>query len=202
MMITLPFLLFYAFAFMLLAAAAGVIISRHTMRSALSLVLAFFAATGLWLLAETEFLALVLILVYVGAVMTLFLFVVMTLNLDLEPQRTGFVKYLPLGIVVMAVTTGLMLYVILPNQAPNWQLIQQPFPADYSNVKAMGEVLFTRYAYPFEVAGALLLVAIVAAISLSLRQRKDKKSQTVSQQLAANPRERMRLVSMKAEKKD
>lgn len=201
-MITVPFILFYAFAFMLLAAAAGVVISRNTMRSALSLVLAFFAATGLWLLAETEFLALILILVYVGAVMTLFLFVVMTLNLDLEPKRTGFVTYLPLGIVVMAVTTGLMLYVILPNQAPNWQLIQQPFPADYSNVKAVGEVLFTYYAYPFEVAGALLLVAIVAAISLSLRQRKGKKSQSVPQQLAANPRERMRLVSMKAEKKD
>lgn len=201
-MITVPLILFYAFAFMLLAAAAGVIISRNTMRSALCLVLAFFASTGLWLLAETEFLALILILVYVGAVMTLFLFVVMTLNLDSEPKHTGFVKYLPLGIVVMAVTTGLMLYVILPNQAPNWQLIQQPFPADYSNVKAVGEVLFTYYAYPFEVAGALLLVAIVAAISLSLRKRKDKKHQVVSQQLAVNPKDRMRLVSMKAEKKD
>lgn len=198
----MPLLLFYAFSLMLLSSAAGVIILRNTVRSALALVLTFFAATGLWLLAETEFLALILILVYVGAVMTLFLFVVMTLNLDEDPKKIGFVKYLPFGLVVMAVTTGLVLYVILPNQAPNWQLIQQPFSPDYSNVKALGEVLFTYFAYPFEVAGALLLVAIVAAISLSLRERKDKKSQSVPKQLAVNPNERVRLVSMKAERKN
>lgn len=192
--------LFYAFAAMLLAAALTVIASRDTVRSALALVLSFFAATGLWLLVETEFLALILILVYVGAVMTLFLFVVMTLNLDLENRQSGFVRYLPYGILVLSLTMGLILYVLLPNQAPNWQLIQQPFSADYSNVKALGEVLYTQYAYPFIIAGALLLVAIVAAISLSIREMRDKKSQIISQQLAANPKDRVRLVALKAEK--
>lgn len=199
-MITPILVLFYSFAAMLLAAALTVIASRDTVRSALALVLTFFSATGLWLLAETEFLALVLILVYVGAVMTLFLFVVMTLNIDLENRQSGFVRYLPWGILVLSLTTGLILYVLLPNQAPNWQLIQQPFPADYSNVKALGEVLYTQYAYPFIIAGALLLVAIVAAISLSLREIRDKKFQSIRQQLSANPKDRVRLVSLKAEK--
>lgn len=187
-------LIFYAFSTILLFAGLMVVISRNSVRSALFLVLAFFAAAGLWLFIETEFLALILVLVYVGAVMTLFLFVVMTLNLDMDPKTEGFVRYLPYGILVLALIVAMMIYVLMPEHASNWQTIPAPHAADYSNVKALGNVLYTEYAYSFEVAGALLLVAIIAAISLTFRGRRDSKSQQIDKQLEVNPKDRVRLV--------
>jgi NADH-quinone oxidoreductase subunit J len=195
-------LIFFAFAATLVFSALMVVISRNPVRSALFLVMAFFAAAGLWLLLETEFLGLVLILVYVGAVMTLFLFVVMTLNIDLEQQRKGFVRYLPYGVVILTLLVGLMVYVIGPEHFGSAQFNNPvQHAADYSNTKALGSVLYTDYAYPFEIAGVLLLVAMVAAISLTFRGRQGSKRQTPNQQITVRREDRVRLVEMKTERK-
>jgi NADH-quinone oxidoreductase subunit J len=194
-------LLFYAFSAVLLFSAVMVITSRHPVRSVLFLVLTFFAASCLWMMLQAEFLALVLIFVYVGAVMTLFLFVVMMLNIDLAPLREGFVRYLPLGVIVLTLLVALMLFVIGPKQF-GISLYQLPMqPANYSNVKVLGELLYTQYTYPFEIAGMLLLVAIIAAISLAFRGRRNSKSQRIAQQVAVKPQDRVRLVKMKPESK-
>lgn len=197
-----PQLVFYGFAAALLFSALMVISTRNPVRSALFLVLAFFAAAGLWLLIETEFLGLILILVYVGAVMTLFLFVVMTINIDLEESRPNFLRYWPYGIAVVLILTALMLRVINPN---HFGLIQSAHPVsqpeNYSNVKALGGVLYTDYAYSFELAGVLLLLAIIAAISLAFRGRQGRKGPTVEQQININPSSRIKIVKMKSEKK-
>lgn len=194
-------LVFYAFSALMLFSAAMVITSRHPVRAVLFLVLTFFAACCLWMILQAEFLALVLIFVYVGAVMTLFLFVVMMLNIDLAPLREGFVRYLPLGVIVLTLLVALMLFVIGPKQfgISNYQLPVQP--ADYSNVKVLGELLYTQYTYPFEIAGMLLLVAIISAISLAFRGRRNSKSQRIAQQVAVKPQDRVRLVKMKPETK-
>jgi len=201
MNITIQQFIFAGFASLLIGCALMVVISRNTVRSALFLVLAFFAATGLWLLLEAEFLGLVLILVYVGAVMTLFLFVVMTLSLDVKNLKEGFVKYLPYGVVVLAVLVGLMIYVI-NSQNFNLTAMASTQPADYSNTKALGEVLYTKYAYPFEIAGVILLVAIIAAISLTFRGRQGaNKAPKTEQQLTVRRNERIRIIKMPTEKK-
>ena len=186
-------LFFGFFATLLLFSALMVITLRNPVQSALALVVAFIASSGLWMLLNAEFLSLILILVYVGAVMTLFLFVVMTLNLDKDIQREGFVRYLPYGILVVVFVAGLVIYALKQQHffSADPGLLNQP--VNYSNIKALGEILYTYYAYPFELAGILLLIAIIAAISLDLRSSKGKK-QKISQQIATDPKQQIRLV--------
>lgn len=198
-MTTIPFeqLFFLFFSAMLLLSASMVVGSRNAVQSALFLVLSFIASSGLWMLLGAEFLSLILILVYVGAVMTLFLFVVMTLNLDREPQSEGFVRYLPYGILVLCTMAGIMIYALRQSSFISKTSSLLDKPANYSNIKALGEVLYTYYSYPFELAGILLLIAIIAAISLDLRVRSGKK-QRVQTQLAADPKRRIDLVKVSA----
>lgn len=201
MNISIQQLVFAGFASLLIGCALMVIVSRNSVRSALFLVLAFFAATGLWILLEAEFLGLVLILVYVGAVMTLFLFVVMTLNLDTEKLKESFVRYMPYGIVILTVLVALMVYVIAGQHFESTAMVNAQ-SADYSNTKALGDVLYTTYVYPFEIAGVLLLVAIIAAISLTFRGPQGaNKAPTPEQQLNIRRSDRIRIVKMSAEKK-
>ena len=189
--------LFYAFAAVLLASGLRVITARNPVHGALFLVLAFFTAAGLWLLLGAEFLAIALVVVYVGAVMVLFLFVVMMLDINLERVREGFWRNLPLALVVAVIMLFEMIGVLakrIYGAAP------QAVPAGYSNTRALGRILYTDYAFAFETAAVILLVAIVAAISLTLRRRKDTRALNPSIQLKARRAERVRLVSMPSEK--
>lgn len=192
-------IIFLLFSSLLLFAATMVIFSRHPVRAVMFLVLSFVASSVLWMMLEAEFLSLVLIFVYVGAVMTLFLFVVMMINIDLAPLKAGFVRYLPLGILVTAVIVGLILYVLNPKHFPlgvESQLIAEP--ENYSNVKELGETLYTQYVYPFEIASAILLVAIVAAISLAFRGKREGKVQRISEQVSVRKQDRYYLVNMRS----
>src|SRR5437899_691241 len=188
--------IFYAFGAVLLLSGVRVITARNPVHGALFLVLAFFTAAGLWLLLRAEFLAIALVVVYVGAVMVLFLFVVMMLDINLE--RVGFWRNLPLALVVGVIMVWEMVTVVAYRY---WGTgTPAPAPARYSNTKALGLVLYTDYAYAFEIAAVILLVAIIAAIALTLRRRKDTRSQDPSEQVKARREERVRLVSMPAEK--
>jgi NADH-quinone oxidoreductase subunit J len=192
-------LVFYFFAAVLLAAALRVITARNPVHAALYLVLAFFTAAAVWLLLRAEFLAIVLVLVYVGAVMVLFLFVVMMLDINLERLREGFWQYLPLGAAIgalMAFEMALVLY----GRFSGLSAAPRALPPGYSNTRELGRVVYTDYAYAFEIAAVILLVAIVAAIALTLRERKDSRSQDPSRQVRVRRAERVRLVAMKAEK--
>ena len=189
--------LFYALAAVLLFSGLRVITARNPVHGALFLVLAFFTAAGLWLLLQAEFLAIALVVVYVGAVMVLFLFVVMMLDINLEAVREGFWRNLPLALIVAVIMLFEMVGV-LANRV--YGTAPAALPPDYSNTRALGRILYTDYAFAFETAAVILLVAIIAAISLTLRRRKDSRSQAPSLQVRANPRERVRLVSMPAEK--
>ncbi|MFT7414039.1 MAG: NADH-quinone oxidoreductase subunit J [Methylophagaceae bacterium] len=193
--------IFYGFASILLVAATMVITVRNPVRAALFLILAFFTSAGIWLLLEAEFLALTLVLVYVGAVMVLFLFVVMMLDIDLAPLQEGFTRYLPLGVVVAALITIEMVAVL---GAAHFGLdivpAPVPHPEGYSNTKEIGLLLYTVYVYPFEIASVILTVAIVAAITLTLRDKKSK-SQDISQQVKVRREDRVRLIKMDAVKK-
>jgi len=195
--------LFWVFASILVIAAVCVITARNPVQSALFLVLAFFTAAALWMLLRAEFLAITLVLVYVGAVMVLFLFVVMMLDINLDRMREGFWSYLPLGATIAALMIVEMALVL---GGKYFGLQALPGPADpgpgYSNTKELGRLLYTDYAYPFELAAVLLLVAIIVAIALTLRKRKDTKYQDPVKQVAVKRSERVRLVSMPAEKKD
>lgn len=188
-------ILFYLFSAVLIAAAIGVIVARNPVYSALSLVLAFFTSAALWLLIEAEFLAIVLILVYVGAVMVLFLFVVMMLDLNTTSLRQGFTRYAWLGwltaLAVIVQMVGVFWFRGLGIDATQGTV---PRPADVSNTRELGEVLYTQYVYPFELAAVVLLVAIVAAISLTLRRRPGLKPQDVAKQVAVRREDRVRLV--------
>jgi len=188
---------FYAFAAVLLVSGLRVITARNPVHGALFLVLAFFTAAGLWLLLRAEFLAIALVVVYVGAVMVLFLFVVMMLDINLERVREGFWGNLPLALVVGVIMVWEMVTVLAYRY---WGTSPRQLPANYSNTKELGRVLYTDYAFAFEVAAVILLVAIIAAIALTLRRRKDTRSQDPSEQVKARPAERVRLVSMPAEK--
>lgn len=193
---------FYIFAAILIFSATMVISRRNPVHSALFLVLAFFSSAGIWLLAEAEFLAIVLVLVYVGAVMVLFLFVVMMLDIDIATLRAGFIRFLPLALLIAGVMLVEIFLIVGPD---NFGLTQfeapTPNAADYSNTKALGELLYTAYIYQFEIAAVILLVAIVAAIGLTLRKRPDTKSQDPAQQVRVKKGEnRVRLVQMEAEK--
>jgi NADH-quinone oxidoreductase subunit J len=168
--------------------------------AALFLVLSFFSAAGLWLLLQAEFLAIVLIMVYVGAVMVLFLFVVMMLDIDIARLRHRFWSYLPLGAIIGLLMVAEMALVLGGKYFGAEALPGQDMPAGYSNTKELGRLLFTEYVYPFELASVILLVGIIAAIMLTLRQRKDTKYQNPAEQLAVKRNDRVRLVKMAAEK--
>jgi len=193
--------LFYLFAAVLVLSATMVITRRNPVHAVLFLVLAFFNAAGLWMLAEAEFLAIVLVLVYVGAVMVLFLFVVMMLDIDVAAMRAGFIRYLPLGLLIFAAVLVEMFLVVGPGHfgLPH---VAAPAPAaaDYANTEALGELLYTVYMYPFEIAAVILLVAIVAAIGLTLRRRPGTKYQDPASQIRVKRADRVHLVRMDAEK--
>lgn len=192
--------LFYVFAIVLVFAAVRVITARNPVHAVLFLVLAFFNSSALWLLLEAEFLAIALVLVYVGAVMVLFLFVVMMLDINIAPLREGFIRYLPAGIVVAAIIVIEMGIIISGSQFTDFSLTER-YSADYSNTKELGSVLYTFYVYPFEIAAVILLVAIVAAITLTMRKRPETKYQNPTQQISVDRRDRVRIVSMSAEEK-
>jgi NADH-quinone oxidoreductase subunit J len=200
--VTLVQILFYFFATVLVAASVRVITVRNPVHAALFLVLAFFSMASIWLLLEEEFLAIVLVLVYVGAVMVLFLFVVMMLDINLASLRAGFVRHVWVGVGVASLIV-VQLYGVFT--AKNAGLALAPPPqahgANYSNTEALGRVLYTHYVYPFEIAGAVLLVAIVAAIALTMRRRPGTKHQRPSQQVAVRRADRIRIVKMPSEKK-
>ena len=193
--------LFYVFALILIFAAVRVITVRNTVHAALFLVLAFFTSAALWLLLEAEFLAITLVLVYVGAVMVLFLFVVMMLDINVDPVREGFIKYLPVGATVALLIVIEMGLVVGSGYfgADRYGLVSRA--ADYSNTRELGSVLYTFYVYPLEIASAILLVAIIAAISLTMRRRAGVKSQDPGQQVRVSRDDRVRLVRMASEKK-
>jgi NADH-quinone oxidoreductase subunit J len=196
-------IIFYFFSTVLVASALGVITARNPVHSALLLVLAFFASAGLWLLLEAEFLAITLVLVYVGAVMVLFLFVVMMLDINLARLREGFWKWFPFGLLLGLLMSIEMAMVLTGKQFGADEL---PAPAgraaDYSNTKELGRLIYTEYVYAFELAAVILLVAIVAAIALTLRQRSGSKSMDVAKQVAVKREDRIRIVSMASEKKE
>jgi NADH-quinone oxidoreductase subunit J len=187
--------LFYVFSAILLAAALGVIVARNPVYSALALVLAFFSSAALWLLIEAEFLAIVLVLVYVGAVMVLFLFVVMMLDINVEEIKRGFIRYAWLGwITAFLVIAQMSAVFAVRGFGIDTAIGVAPQPADHSNTRELGEVLYTTYVYPFELAAMVLLVAIIAAISLTMRRRPGLKPQDVAKQVAVRREDRVLLV--------
>lgn len=192
---------FYFLSAILVFAAIRTVTAKNPVHGALFLVLAFFTAAGLWMMLKAEFLGLTLVMVYVGAVMVLFLFVVMMLDINLERIREGFWTYLPVGLVVAGLMVAEMALVLgVRYFGP------QAFPspaepaAHYSNTKELGRLLYTQYVYPFELASLVLLVAIIAAVVLTMRKRKDAKYQDAAKQVQVKAKDRMRVVSMPAEK--
>ncbi len=195
-------LVFYAFSLVMVAAAVMVITSRNAVYSALYLVLTFFSAAAIWMLLEAEFLSIILIVVYVGAVMVLFLFVVMMLDVEAASLKEGFVRYLPVGIIV-AVAMALELLMVIWSKGrfgAEAFPVPSPNPEGYSNIRALGELLYTQFLLPFEVAGVILLVAIIAAVALTLRKRPGNKTQNPAKQVRTRRDESVRLVKMKSEK--
>ncbi len=195
-------ILFWVFALVLTGAALCVIFARNPVHSALFLVLAFFTAAGLWMLLEAEFLAIALVLVYVGAVMVLFLFVVMMLDINLDRLREGYWDYLVPALIVAGVMIAEMA-LLLGGEYFGLEYMPQPaaHAADYSNTRELGRLIYTDYVYPFEIAAVILLVAIVAAIALTLRHRKDTKYIDPAKQLKVRRKDRVRMVSMPSEKR-
>ena len=192
-------IVFIAFSIMLIFAAVMVVCSKNSVTSALYLVYAFFNSAVLWMLMEAEFLSLVLIFVYVGAVMTLFLFVVMMLNIDAEVLRKGAMKFLPIGILIVALIVGMVIYVVMPEHFASLVPVKQA--ADYSNMQSLGMVLYTHYLYPFELAAILLLAAIIGAISLTHAGKPKRKVQDITKQLEADKSSRLRIIKMPSEKR-
>jgi NADH-quinone oxidoreductase subunit J len=190
--------LFYAFSAVLVVAAVGVITARNPVYAALYLVLAFLNSAVLWLLMEAEFLAIVLVLVYVGAVMVLFLFVVMMLDVNAAQLREGFTRYAPFGLLIFVIVVIEIASVVYVKSLGFTR--EGPAPAATgSNTQALGELLYTKYLYPFELASVLLLVAIVAAIVLTMRHRAGLKAQDVAGQVAVRAKDRIRIVKMNSE---
>ena len=193
--------LFYVFGAILVLTALGVITARNPVHCALFLVAAFLNSAVIWLLLQAEFLALTLIVVYVGAVMVLWLFVVMMLDVDVEKLRQGFTRYAPLGALialVVAAQIGLVVYVRKLGLDDTAAAVADR-PAGYSNTLELGHLLYTQYLYPFEIAAVILLVAIVAAITLTMRDRPGQKVQDIGKQVAVRAKDRVRLVKMDAE---
>lgn len=210
----IPQVIFYVFASLAIIAALLVITQNNPVRCVLFLVLTFFASSILWLLAEAEFLALILVLVYVGAVMTLFLFVVMMLNIDTETMKSHFARYLPFGLILVALLVGLLLVALPENnfrtsvevgtatpvmQTTASQNYEEPIKA-LSNTEQIGMVLYTDYVFAFELAAVLLLVAIISAITLVHRTSTRCKRQDIVKQIMTRSEDRVRLVKMKSEK--
>jgi len=196
-------ILFYFFATVLIGAALGVIFSRNPVHAVMFLVLAFFQSAVLWLLIEAEFLALVLVLVYVGAVMVLFLFVVMMLDINVEEVSGGFMRFLPLGVLIAVLMVIELIQIIWLRSSP--ALSRDGFaatPEGYSNTEALGAVLYTEHVYAFEIAAVILLLAIIAAITLTMRKRPGLKVQNIAAQVAVRASDRLRIVKMDAEKPD
>ena len=192
--------LFYLFAALLLFAAFRVITARNPVHAALFLVLAFFQAAAIWILLKAEFLAIALVLVYVGAVMVLFLFVVMMLDINLDGIRQGFWKHFPLAGSVGAIIALEMSYVLMGGfrEPPKTASAAGQIGAQISNTKELGKILYSEYLYPLEIAAVILLVAIIAAIALTLRERKDSKYQNPSDQVRVKRADRIKLVKMKS----
>jgi len=192
--------LFYVFAALMLFAAFRVITARNPVHAALYLVLAFFQAAAIWILLKAEFLAITLVLVYVGAVMVLFLFVVMMLDINLDGVRQGFWKHFPLAGTVGALIALEMSYVLMGGfrEPPKAANAAAQTGSEVSNTKELGKVLYSEYIYPLEIAAIILLVAIIAAIALTLRARKDSKSQNPSEQVRVKRADRVTLVKMKS----
>ena len=195
-------IIFYAFAALMLISATAVITVRNPVRAALFLVLTFFASAAVWMTLEAEFLAVALVLVYVGAVMVLFLFVVMMLDINLARLRAGFIRFLPVGILIAALMVLLLAMVVGPERF-GLERVAAPIPheADYSNTRELGGVLYTVYVYPFEIAAIILLVAIVAAIALTLRRRPYTKYQSPDEQVAVKRDDRLRIVEVPSEER-
>jgi len=195
--------IFYFFATVLVCSAVGVITARNPVHAALLLVLAFFTSSGLWLLLNAEFLAITLVLVYVGAVMVLFLFVVMMLDINLDRLREGFWKWFPFGALLALIMAAEISMVIMNEQFSLNKMPTPPLrPVDYSNTKELGRLIYTEYFYAFELAAVILLVAIIAAIALTLRHRVGRKFLDPAQQIAVKKKDRIRVVSMTSETKE
>jgi NADH-quinone oxidoreductase subunit J len=192
-------ILFYIFSVVTVLAALRVITTRNPVHAALFLVLAFFNVAALWMLLQAEFLALALVMVYVGAVMVLFLFVVMMLDINIERLRQGFWNNLPLGALVGLLMVGEMAVVLSGRYFGLANLPPQEWPANYSNTKELARLLYTDFAYPFEIASVILLVGIIVAVMLTLRRRKDTKAMHPADQIAVKSKDRMRLVKMAPE---
>jgi NADH-quinone oxidoreductase subunit J len=189
---------FYAFSAILVFSALRVITTRNTVHAALWLVLTFFSAAGIWLLLQAEFLAIALVLVYVGAVMVLFLFVVMMLDVNFDTLRQHFKSYLPIGAAV-GILVLFEMALVIADSAIGRTMSAPPAPSG-SNTKALGQLLYVDYVYPFEIAAVVLLVAIVAAIALTHRERKERKHQDPARQVKVRREDRVRLVNLPSEK--
>jgi NADH-quinone oxidoreductase subunit J len=187
--------LFYLFAAVTVFAALRVITARNPLHAVLFLVLAFVSSAGIWLLLEAEFLAITLVLVYVGAVMVLFLFVVMMLDINIEQLRVGLLRWLPVGLLLAGLIVVQMVWVLGADET-SAGMNAAKHAADYSNTKELGRLIYTDYVYPFELAAVLLLVAMVAAIALSLRRRRDVKRQDINKQVRVKKQDRLRIVSV------
>ncbi len=187
---------FYLFATILVLAAGMVVTIRNPVKSALFLVLAFFSAACIWITLEAEFLAIVLVLVYVGAVMVLFLFVVMMLDIDLAVLRSGFTRYLPVGSVIAILLILETALVMVHGFGPADFAAPAAHPVDYSNSRELGRLLYTDFVYPFELAAVILLVAIIAAIALTMRKRPDNKYVNPTGQVTVRREDRLRIVKM------
>jgi len=195
-------IVFYLFSTILVAAAVGVITVRNPVHAAMFMVVCFLTSSALWLLLEAEFLAITLVLVYVGAVMVLFLFVVMMLDINLAKVREGFASYLPFGVLVAAGTIAVMWYAANSESfSPEKMPAPERLAADASNTRMLGEQLYTTYVYPFEIAAVILLVAIVAAITLTLRHRTGTRYQKIEKQVKVKRDDRVELVKMDAEER-
>ncbi len=197
MELTFQQLVFYGFSALLIISALMVILVRNSVKAALFLVVSFVASAGLWMLLEAEFLAIALVLVYVGAVMVLFLFVVMMLDVNFAAMKQGFTRILPLALIV-AIGFLWMLNWLVGDQHFGLEQIAAPVPrdTDYSNVRELGRLLYTDYFYPFELAAVMLLVAMVAAISLTFRGKRGRKSQSVDKQVQVTKSDRLRVIQM------
>lgn len=200
---TFETLIFYFFSAILLLSAARVVTARNPVHSALFLVLAFFTAAALWIMLQAEFLAIVLVLVYVGAVMVLFLFVVMMLDINYDLLREGFWKNLPFALLVALLMAAEMAVVLGGRNfwLSDKEIVPNLHGPGYSNIKELGRLIYTEYVYPFEIASVILLVAIVAAIALTLRRRKDTKFQDQAQQIAVRRNDRLRIIPVQADTK-
>lgn len=193
-------LIFYFFSALAVGSASMVVVSKNSVHSVLYLIFSFFCMAGLWMLMQSEFLAIILVLVYVGAVMVLFLFVVMMLDLEAPQLQGSFVRYWPFAIITAGLMFGMILLVVGPTHFGLDKVPVPPaLPADYSQVKALGHLLYKDFLLPFEVAGVILLVAMVAAIGLTFRGARDALSQKPGKQAMVRKQDRLRIISMAAE---